>query len=71
MLARARARARAFYIKQVLKFQHQFHTIKLHGSLELLSPCPVVKFAACPIPLAGDDQADTVPVLWPDEEKYN
>jgi len=60
-----------FYIKQVLKFKHQFHMIKLHGSLELLSPCPVVNFAACQIPLAGGDQADTVPALWPDEEKYN
>jgi len=60
-----------FYIKQVLKFKHQFHTIKLHGSLKLLSPCPVVNFAVCQIPLAGGDQADTVPALWPDEEKYN
>jgi hypothetical protein len=60
-----------FYIKQVLDFKHQFHLGKFHGSLELPSPCPVVNFAACQIPLAGGDQADTVPALWPDEEKYN
>jgi hypothetical protein len=60
-----------FYIKQVRKFKHPFHRIKLHGSLELLSPCPVVNFAVCRIPLVGGDQADTAPELWPDEEQYN